>query len=233
MDILNNDAIKSAFNKVKEDIILLHNEILDLKITIDELKNSLISSTNRQTDTSTLRHLNTTDSVTSTHSSTDNSTVPQEIGGLKSLNLGISTGNEGASTDRQTDTSTDTSTHILPQKQEKTIESNIKQASEILDSLDSIKKEIRLKFKHLTPQEMAVFSSIYQLEEQETEVTYKSLSKQLKLSESSARDYVQRIITKGIPIKKHKLNNKKVILSISPDLKKIATLSTIIRLREL
>ncbi|MFH1358906.1 MAG: hypothetical protein ABIH37_03405 [archaeon] len=233
MDILNNDAIKSAFNKVKEDIILLHNEILDLKITIDELKNSLISSTNRQTDTSTLRHLNTTDSVTSTHSSTDNSTVPQEIGGLKPLNLGISTGNEGASTDRQTDTSTDTSTHILLQKQEKTIESNIKQASEILDSLDSIKKEIRLKFKHLTPQEMAVFSSIYQLEEQETEVTYKSLSKQLKLSESSARDYVQRIITKGIPIKKHKLNNKKVILSISPDLKKIATLSTIIRLREL
>jgi hypothetical protein len=41
------------------------------------------------------------------------------------------------------------------------------------------------------------------------------------------------MINKGIPIHKNKINNKKITLSISPDLKKIASLPTIIRLREL
>ena len=80
---------------------------------------------------------------------------------------------------------------------------------------------------------MLVFSTIYQLEEQNIEPNYKGLALKLGLSESSIRDYVQRMINKGIPIKKHKINNKKLVLSISSDLKKIASLSTIIKLREL
>ena len=114
------------------------------------------------------------------------------------------------------------------------MEKNIIEAHEILESLDALKKEIRLKFKRITQQEMLVFSTIYQLEEQDpNSVTYRQIALKLKLSESSIRDYVLRMINKGIPIKKHKINNKKLILSISPELKKIATLSTIIRLREL
>ena len=246
------DSIKKAFNKVKEDINFLNDEILGIKILINEIKLSINSlknnpkspkkaqniHSNRQTDTSThnstLRHITSTDTVTST----DTSTVPYEIEGLKYPNLAISIGNGGASTDRQTDTSTDTSTHNLPQispkKPDFSIESNIREASEILDSLDSIKKEIRLKFKHLTPQEMLVFSSLYQLEDQGNgEITYLLLSKNLNLSQSSIRDYIQRMINKGIPIKKHKWNNKKVFLSISKELKNIATLNTILQLREL
>ena len=81
---------------------------------------------------------------------------------------------------------------------------------------------------------MLVFSTIYQLEEQgNREITYKLLSKSLKLSESSIRDYVQRMIHKGVSIQKEKINNKKLLLTISPNLKKIASLPTIIQLREL
>ena len=246
--------IKRAFNKVKDDINFLNNEILDLKISIDEIKISLNYLTNiaqnqaknqeelaknQENNTSTLRHITSTYPATSTHSST----VPLEVGGLKYQNLRSSIGNEGASTDRQTDTSTDTSTHNLQENRQNiqsqkdelgSIESNIKEASEILASLDNIKKEIRLKFKHLTPREMLVFSTIYQLEEQDNkEITYNQLSKNLRLSESSVRDYVQRMMNKGIPIKKEKIDNKKVLLSISSELKKIATLNTIISLREL
>ena len=238
------DPVKQAFEKVKDDINFLNNEILDLKILINDLKNTLNNLENTSTDKQTIRHINTTDNVYSTDNSTHYSTVPQEVEGLKTSNLTSSTGNEGVSTDRQTDRQTDrrlensqfssiSSTHISHENNQKNIESEIQQASEILKSLDTIKKEIRLKFKHLTPQEMAVFSSVYQLEEQEKEVTYKLLSKQLKLSESSIRDYTQRMINKGIPVKKQKINNKKVFLSISSELKKIATLPTIIQLREL
>ena len=81
---------------------------------------------------------------------------------------------------------------------------------------------------------MLVFSTIYQLEEQSPNtVTYKEIALKLGLSESSIRDYVQRMMNKGISIKKNKINNKTLILSISPELKRIATLSTIIKLREL
>ena len=229
--------VKEAFNKVKEDVDFLNNEILNMKTAISNLTSILTNLTkNSKTLDSTFRQIISTNF----DNSTDSSTVPLEIEGLKPLNLPISIGNKGVSTDRQTDNSTDNSTYILEKNKEnitKNIEFEIKEAKEILESLDSIKKDIRLKFKHLTPREMLVFSYIYQSEEQgnqdNQDITYKSLSKQLKLSESSIRDYVQGIIFKGIPIKKEKMGNKQVSLSISPDLKKIATLHTIMQLREL
>jgi len=232
------DNIKDAFSKVKEDINFLNNELLNIKTTMNDLHHILKNLTIKlekqenpaSTDRQTLRQTNTTVPVSSTH----NATVPLEVGGLKSLNMPSSIGNQGVSTDRQTDTQTDNSTHISTINGDKTIDFNIQKATEILDSLDSLKKEIRLKFKHLTTQEMLVFSTIYQLEEQgNNEITYKLLSKTLKLSESSIRDYVQRMINKGISINKKKINNKKLLLSISSNLKKIASLSTIIQLREL
>jgi len=226
---MNKEKIKKSFMKVKKDMDFLSNEIFQIKHEIQEIK-QLLQAFHNKFNTSTLRQINPTHSATSTH----NTTVPQEIQGLRTPNLGVSIGNQGASTDRQTDTSTDNSTHIYTKNQEKTdIETNIQQASEILDSLDTLKKEIRFKFKRITQQEMAVFSTIYQLEEQNIEPDYKKIALKLKLSESSIRDYTQRMIKKGIPIKKHKINNKKLILSISPELKKIASLSTIIQLREL
>ena len=214
------EQIRLSFLRVKQDIENLRNEILTIKNEVGDIKEMLNSL-------SAIQQINSTNLANPTH----NPTVPQEIRGLKTQNLSISTGNEGVPTDKQTDSPTD----ILPNKNNNfSIESNIQKASDILDSLDHIKKQIRLKFKKITSQEMAVFSMIYQLEEQNPEiVTYKQVASILKLSESSIRDYVQKIINKGIPIKKQKFNNKKVILYISPDLKKIVTLSTILKLREL
>ena len=106
-------------------------------------------------------------------------------------------------------------------------------AAKILDSLDSIKKEIRLKFKRLTTQEMLVFSTLYQLEEMPGDVDYKVLAKRLNLTESSVRDYIGRLIKKGIPVEKKRVNNKTILLSVSSNLKRITSLSTIIQLRDL
>jgi len=78
-----------------------------------------------------------------------------------------------------------------------------------------------------------VFSTIYQLEEEAVLIDYKSLSKKLNLTESSIRDYVGRLIKKGIPVEKTKINNKMIRLSISEKLKKIAPLPVIFQLREL
>ncbi len=240
---MENDQIKFAFAKVKQDILYLQSEVSQIKSDISEIKKILFElynslniikyEKNVPTDRQTFQQTNPTHSVIPT----DNPTVPQELKGLKSPNLSISIGNEGVPTDRQTDRQTDQQTQkslISPLQTISSVESNILEASEILNSLDRLKREIRLKFKQLTSQEMIVFSTIYQLEEKDPQnTTYNQIASILHLSESSIRDYVLKMIKKGIPIKKHKINNRKVVLFISNELKKIATLSTILQLREL
>jgi hypothetical protein len=162
--------------------------------------------------------------------------------------LGISNGNEGVQTDRQTNQQTNQQTDFTLKKeflQDSTFkkidykssynnkEFLIDNAANILDSLDGLKKEIRLKFKRLTDQELTVFSAIYQLDEENGSSDYKMLSKRLNLTESSIRDYTCRLIKKGIPINKVKINNKQIQLNISSSLKKIATLNTILQLRDI
>lgn len=226
------DQIKQAFQRVKEDIFSLKEEINSLKEEINSLKNSLdnpsnskssyINQTNNQLDTSTDRQTISTDS---THPSTDNFPFKPS----KPQNLGISTGNGGVPTDRQTNRQTNRQTDFTQENKE----NSFKNAIDVLNSLDNIKKEIRLKFKALTEQEILVFSTIYQLDEEYGSCDYKAVSQQLNLSESSVRDYVGRLIKKGISVEKHKINNKNIKLTISSDLKKIATLDTILQLREL
>jgi len=149
---------------------------------------------------------------------------------LKVENLVISTRNGGVPTDKQTNRQTD----ILHKKKDFLENSfEIDQATSILDSLDNLKKEVRLKFKKLTDQEMAIFSAIYQIEEEKGYAEYKSLAERLHLTESSIRDYVRRLLLKGIPLIKEKTNNKEVLLHISQNLRKLTNLGTLIRLREL
>ncbi|MEK6830741.1 MAG: hypothetical protein AABX77_01820 [Nanoarchaeota archaeon] len=254
------DKIREAFNRVKEEMNLLHNEIFNIKSQLDNFNLSIENLKIEQKNTGLLlrtwhttiqtpdqliptnQQIDQIDGIYPTHNPTDNYTLKS----LKIHNLDTSIRNDGVPTDRQTDQQTDRQTHTTLKNEQilekniessknfnKNIEFDIKEAAEILESLDTIKKEIRLKFKHLTPQEMLIFSTIYQLEELNSIVTYKLLSDTLNLSESSIRDYTQRIINKGVPIKKQKMNNKQIALSISPELKKIAPLSTIIKLRDL
>jgi len=213
------EELKEAFAKVKNDIFVLQDEFFSIKNELLEIKELLkaqiTNSTNQQ--------------ISPTHftTPTDNPTVPSEIRGLIYPNFNSSIGNEGVPTDRQTNQQTDNPTDF-------TLKKSILEATEMLNSLDNIRKEIRLNFKTITNQEMLVFSTIYELSELRNEgVEYTEIADKLKLSPSSIRDYVQKIISKGIPIIKTKVNNKKILLNISPELKKLATLQTIIKLREL
>ncbi len=222
------DPIRDSFNRVKDDITslkqemgLLRESFLETREQIKEICEILNNLIEKQASTHKLLNQTFT-----THSST----LPHEIGGLKSQNLGVSTGNGGVPTDRQTDKQTDKQTQNQPKIQE---ELSVDNAVKLLESLDSLKKEIRLKFKRLTEQEWTIFSTLYQLDEQYGFTDYKTLAERLKLTESSIRDYVGRLIKKGIPVEKNKINNKTIQLSISQNLKKIASLSTIIQLRGL
>ena len=207
------DPIKEAFSKIKREITQLKEEISILKAHVGDIQTTQTDNTlniprqtNRQTDIQAQKRV-------------ENPVYPP--------NFDSSIGNEGVPTNRQTDKQTHQQTHNIDP-------SEFKQANNILESLDNIKKGIRLKFKRLTPQEMLVFSTLYALEEQNTtEITYRTLAKQLELSESSIRDYINKLTKKGIPIEKIRQNNKTILLKTSQDLKNIATLAIIQRLREI
>ena len=258
------DLIKQAFARIKQDILSLSQQISELKQQIAELKQQNNNNLNQlntskpcltplqhPTTTSfnpttplqiqTIPTQNQTDSTSLTDKPTQTPTMEQGLEPLKPLNLPFSIGNGGVPTDKPTNRQTNQHTNkspILeqysPTTTDLTILTDFERANKILNSLDNIKKEIRLKFKRLTSQEMLIFSTLYSLQEQNIEeITYKLIANNLNLSESSIRDYINKLTKKGIPILKIRRDNKKIILSISPDLRNIASLSTIIKLREL
>ena len=221
------DPLKEAFQKVKEDISYLYQELEEIKFLLNELK---IQQTNQQI----IQPTNQQSNPTIQHS------IPtlqhtQEV--LKSQNIAFSTGSEGVPTNQPTNQQTNQHPLIsTPTQQISSVNqriSNLHKVSEILGTLDDLKKEVRLKFKRLTEQEMLVFSAIYQLEEQGFVVDYSLLAQNLQLTEISIRDYIRKILQKQIPLIKSKESNKKVILSIPKDLKRIASLQTITQLRNI
>lgn len=222
------DPIKEAFQRIKEEMSFLRNEILNLSIEVNKIKNDNTQTPATQTQIPT-------NTYQQTNRPTHNPTVPQEIGGVGDSYIHISTGNRGVPTDTSTDRQANQQTDnfgILDSKQRQSV--SIENIQETLNTLDNLKKEIRLKFKRLTPQEMLVFSTIYALEAKGIEeITYKTIASNLNLSESSIRDYVIKLSSKGIPLVKQRLNNKQIALKIDPSLQKIASLSTIMKLREL
>lgn len=234
------DSIKEAFQKVKQDIdfmnlslqeankdiLFLHDEIRKINENLEKL---LEKQANRNPAHNSLnsanQEINTTNPAHIQH-------INSPFSHFKAEKQVFSTGNDGVPTDKQTNQQTNQhmeKTPFLGKKDENSME----KALEILNSLDSLKKEIRLKFKQITEQELAVFSAIYELDEQIGFSDYKSLSKKLNLTESSIRDYVGRLIKKGIPVEKHKLNNKNIQLNVSQNLKNLASLQTILALREI
>ena len=217
------DKIKEAFEKVREDIEFLNQEISSLQENMFEIKN-LINNLTEEIHENQSFNTPTHPTHIPTHP-----THNLSLNDLKEQNMPCSTGNQGVPTDRQTDRQTDQ--HI--EKEGFFLQNHIEKASEILDSLDSLKKEVRLKFKRLTEQEWLIFSTLYQLEEEAGNVDYRLLSKRLNLTESSIRDYIGRLIKKGIPVDKKRINNKNIVLSVSSNLKKIASLNTILQLREI
>lgn len=215
-----NDILSFKINSLKEDISLLKEgffeifnvldffkkELNDFKINLKDLKTQF---SNFSTD----RQLNQTDLSL--------------FKPLKDKNKGISIGNKGVSTDKQTNRQTNRQIENTLNKP------SFNNAKELVNSLDNFQKELRLKFKSLTDQEMFVFSAIYQLDEEKGFSDYKSLSQMLNLSESSIRDYVRRLISKEIPLEKKKINNKEIQITLSSEFKKIASLNTLLELRGL
>lgn len=227
------DPIKEAFSKIKEDIYYLQTELASLRQEISSLRseNTLILQKFNSANEAPNPAIKSIPTVIPTQIPA----VPQEIRGFQPLKNELSTGNKGVPTDNSTysQANQQTDKNVIFE-QNTSSENPLNKMQETLESLDNIRKELRIQFKRLTPQEMLVFTTLYSLENQGIEeITYRILATHLNLTESSIRDYTTKLLSKAIPIKKIRLNNKKIVLNVSEELKKMASLPTIIKLREL
>ena len=211
------DVVKEAFRKVKEDIDFLKNQLIAVSIELQEIKR-ILTPTDRQTDQPTHTSQNQTANYDKpTDQQTTYYNLPQRV--VKTPISNISIGNEGVPTDRQTDQQTDRQIHKFAQSKNF---KGIGNVAVLLNSLDLLKKDIRSQFQKLTAQEMLIFSTIYSLEEQGFVVDYPLLASKTNLTESSVRDYTLKLLKKSIPLEKRKENNKRIILTIPTEFRKIA-----------
>jgi len=207
------DKIRLSFEKVKRDIDFLHEEILAIRKEILEIKANF----------------------------TDKSSI----------------GNDGVPTDRQTDRQTsnrysalvdetlspilETPTSVGMQiptdvQQSNTLFQHIQQTRQtdisLIEIVDNLKTDLKKRFLSLTKQEFYIFSVLFTVEKSQKTVTYKDIALKTGLSESSIRDYIQKIAKKGIPISKERLNNKITLLKIPEEIRNLATLDNLLRLRD-
>ncbi len=114
---MDEEKIRDAFKKAKEDIFSLGKEIGGLKLLISDIKNELkiltqafkdsqkTSETPEKTIPTQPEEKPTTQQTTPTHKEIPTHNMLSQV--LKQQDLGVSTGNRGVPTDRQTDRQTD------------------------------------------------------------------------------------------------------------------------------
>lgn len=236
-----------SLKSVKQDILILNQEVSDLKSHITEVNDFLgilydqlndlkiifiekIASTDK-------KQISTGNEGVSTHrhKNLDTSTDNYTFKAVKGQNTDISTGNKGVSTDRQTDRQTDISTQNTPKIAEipkpliqpPNPQKDNSEISEVLTNLDLIKTDIKNTLSNLTDKELLVFSTIYQLEEEGIDTDYANISKKLNITPGTIRDHVQRLFAKKAPLFKEKIANKRVLLHVKQDFKKIVSLQTL------
>lgn len=246
MNRIEKENLQNSFQKIKEEMNALNEEISFLKKQLSQT-NKALNYLNQHLS----KHLSISSTSTSTLT-TDNQQIVKNPAQNTSYNKEISPkspvsiGNEGVPADSQQTVSR----HILSENELKSSPLSITSSSSInrlspvdkakdsstLDIsslstiLEDLKKELKQKFKNLTNQELLIFSLIYTLNEEKSEVTYKDISIKANLTESSVRDYISRLEHKGIPLIKERKNNKMIILKIPDELKHISTLDNLTKL---
>ncbi|MEM4703199.1 MAG: hypothetical protein QXP53_01815 [Candidatus Pacearchaeota archaeon] len=202
------DKIKEAFNKIKQEMEYLKREIILLQSQISQVYSFLNQVQESNASQAKTQHIEASESIELSNN--------EQL----SLNLQSSIGNKGVPTDKQTNRQT-INTQQTGQLKRTLI------SKDIVDDL----KAFQRKFQNLTKQEFLIFSTLYILSNEKKQVTYRDISMKTKLSESSVRDYILRLLRKGVPIARAKLNNKQIVLDVPRDFKELVPLDILVRMR--
>ncbi len=193
-DPLFEENAKKAFLKIKGDILFLKNELKEQREFIIK-QNSIINILLAKIE--------------------EKRAILDEKNLEKPISKPSSIGNQGVYANIHSFIHSDMHSDIHLNKQPK-------QAPEPLkEPFKGINNQINQLFGNLTKQELFVFLTIYQLEEDIGNVSYIDIAKKLELSEGCIRTYISNLMKKGVPILKKRHNNKIVYLSVSDEFREL------------
>ncbi len=218
------DPIKQAFSKVKEDIYYLNVQIEKIKQEITEnftkfdqiLKKleALDTTLNKLKEDVSMRNDGANQSInhlinqsitnqSSNHSNLDELPLNEVISQIKSKDKVNQSFNQ--SINHQSNNQS--FNHLINQSQEK--------------SLKGVTEEINKTFSSFSKQELKLFLTIYQLEDEALEVSYKAISTKMQLSEHCIRSHLSSLLRKNAPVIKTRLNNHTNLLSVSKEFRSL------------
>ncbi len=203
------NKIKEAFERVKDDINELKKEIIDQKKQIYSLKNEI------------------KDFLVIKKENKDNLDLKE-----------ISIGNEGVYNDEQrwTTMNNDAQRSATMDNDEQPFTTMNDEPSlfskRLKSTVKSLDQALTFKFRTLSDREFSVFVALYEIVKKVPETTYLELAEHLSINETTVKVVVNRLIGKGLPIKKERFLNKKVSLSINKDFFDLNLLEKLISLRQ-
>ena len=210
------EKVRNSFSNAKNDIARLENSLLNLKTSVESNKED-ISTFNSKIDSL-------------------NKGIA-EIKDILSTFKEISTGNNGVHQQSSTMINNDQQS-TSNAKQYQSMPNNARQpiSREIPSNLpkktlQTLELDFEMQFRSLTDREFSVFMTILELEKQGG-VNYSLLANHLNLTEPTVRGVANRLIAKGIPVKKERHFNGKTSLLIKEDFHDLNLLNKLIRLRE-
>ena len=219
--------IKASFSKVKQDIQLVSNELIGLRQEVSEYKLKIQEISSKLTELTELLH-NQKKEV-----SIGNEGVNQSINHL--INQSINHQSFNQSINHQEPET--------PQKEQFNEEKGVNQSfnqsinqspiNHLINQsigLNALTKDISKVFLSLSKQELKLFLTVYQLEDEEIESSYKQISIRMGLSEHCIRSHLSSLFKKNVPLTKKRTNNHTNLLSISKDFKILNLKSKLINL---
>ena len=228
--MLNERNIKSAFSKVKGDINLLNKELKLQKNVIITQNNAIIGLNGKLSEiliklNEILRNLNIEklpktdlEIKKSVNQSINQSLINQSITSEENEEIEpikakkeVSIGNEGVN---------QSFNHLINQQSitNQSFNQSNTQLSNDTNFL-ALKNNLESVFRLLSKQELKVFLTIYQLEDDNSEPNYFNISQKMKLSEHCIRSHISSLMKKNTPLVKKRLNNRTNIINIRPNFK--------------
>lgn len=221
--------LKQAFSKVKDDINQLKNQIKQLDDELNSQKTSLNEILPKINEIySILKYLKKevstgNEGVRQTDRHLDRQTDTRQTDASKPLNIGLNINNSDFTDDKVLDKQTDTRQTL---RQTDTSQEH----QQTQNNLKIIADDINKMFLKLSKQELRIFLTIYQLEDEGIEPTHRSISIKTQLSESCIRDHVSSLFRKNTPILKKRLNNHTNVFSVLKDFRALNLKNRLINL---
>ena len=210
------EKVRNSFSNAKNDIARLENSLLNLKTSVESNKED-ISTFNSKIDSL-------------------NKGIA-EIKDILSTFKEISTGNNGVHQQSSTMINNDQQS-TSNAKQYQSMPNNARQpiSREIPSNLpkktlQALELDFEMQFRSLTDREFSVFMTILELEKQGHVVNFPLVANHLNVTETTVRGVANRLISKGLPVKKERHFNGKTSLLIKEAFHDLNLLNNLVRLR--